>query len=142
MRFADVLFVSVLIALPAIIAPAQQTATAAPSNPHTPAASTGKSTGGVQILSDTQGVDFKPFLEEWHSITDVTWHLYMPAEVDKPTLRKGVVADMVLEGRSGFIALDHAAWNAIRESSYPPLPQAFHGPYIELRALFLYNQRK
>jgi hypothetical protein len=46
---------------------------------------------------------------------------------------------MFLEARSGDTALDRAAWGAIRGSSYPPLPRDFHGPYLELRAVFLYN---
>jgi hypothetical protein len=46
---------------------------------------------------------------------------------------------LVLEGRSGDVALDRAAWGALTGSNYPPLPRDFHGPYLELRAYFLYN---
>ena len=46
---------------------------------------------------------------------------------------------MVLEGRSGDTSLDRAAWGAITGSSYPPLPADFKGPFLELRAYFLYN---
>jgi hypothetical protein len=46
---------------------------------------------------------------------------------------------LVLEGRSGDPALDRAAWGALTGSNYPPLPKEFHGPYLELRAIFLYN---
>jgi hypothetical protein len=46
---------------------------------------------------------------------------------------------MVLEGSSGDTALDRAAWGALVGSNYPPLPHDFHGPYLELRALFMYN---
>ena len=28
---------------------------------------------------------------------------------------------------------------ALTGSNYPPLPSDFHGPYLELRAYFLYN---
>jgi hypothetical protein len=48
---------------------------------------------------------------------------------------------LVLEGRSGDTALDRAAWGALTGSNYPPLPRDFHGPYLELRAFFLYNMR-
>ena len=48
---------------------------------------------------------------------------------------------MRLLGSSGDVALDRAAWGAITGSSYPPLPNNFHGPYIELQALFLYNMK-
>jgi TonB family protein len=93
-------------------------------------------------------------MKQWHSITQKTWQGLMPAEVNKPILRKGVdairfkilpsgqVVDMKLEGRSGTESLDRAAWGAIAQSSYPPLPEAFTGPYLELRAYFLYNMKQ
>ena len=40
---------------------------------------------------------------------------------------------------SGDTALDRAAWGALVGSNYPQLPHDFHGPYLELRALFMYN---
>ena len=106
---------------------------------------------GVQILSDTQGVDFSAWLARWHYITEHTWDPLIPDEVNPPILKQGVVAirfkvlpsgqvvDMTLDGRSGDTGLDRAAWGAISGSSYPNLPREFHGPYIELRAYFLYN---
>ncbi|HEX4285019.1 MAG TPA: TonB family protein [Terracidiphilus sp.] len=109
--------------------------------------------GGVQILSDTQGVDFNSWLHRWYYETEHTWDPLIPDEVNAPILKQGAVqirfkvlpngqvTDMVLEGRSGDTGLDRAAWGAITGSSYPPLPRAFHGPYLELRALFLYNQQ-
>ena len=110
-------------------------------------------TGGVQILSDTQGVDFKPWLERWHDETERIWDPLIPDEVNPPKMKKGQVlirfkvlpngrlkaGSMVLEGSSGDVALDRAAWGALTGSNYPPLPRDFHGPYLELRALFLYN---
>jgi hypothetical protein len=46
---------------------------------------------------------------------------------------------VILEGRSGDTALDRAAWGALTGSNYPPLPSEFHGPYLEMRAIFMYN---
>jgi hypothetical protein len=46
---------------------------------------------------------------------------------------------VILEVRSCDVALDRAAWGALTGSNYPPLPGDFHGPYLELRAYFLYN---
>lgn len=43
---------------------------------------------------------------------------------------------VVLEERSGDIDFDRAAWGAVTGSSYPPLPDGFGGPYMELRAVF------
>ena len=104
-----------------------------------------------EILSDTQGVDFSSWLARWHYITQMTWDPLIPDEVNPPILKRGVVAvrfkvlpngqvtDMQLDGRSGDTGLDRAAWGAITGSSYPALPREFHGPYLELRAYFLYN---
>ncbi len=113
----------------------------------------GAGTGGVQILSDQQGVDFNSWLLRWHRETERTWDPLIPEEVNPPILKKGAVVvrfkvlpsgrlmdgSMVLEGRSGDTALDRAAWGALTGSNYPPLPREFHGPYLELRAIFLYN---
>lgn len=109
--------------------------------------------GRIEILSDTEGVDFKPYLQQWHRITQTAWQPLIPKEVNSPALKSGKVAirfrilldgqvqegTMVLEERSGDTALDRAAWGALTGSNYPPLPRDFHGPYLELRAYFLYN---
>lgn len=111
--------------------------------------------GGVQILSDQQGVDFNPWLRRWYFETEHTWDPLIPDEVNPPILKQGqcmirfkvlpngriMDGSMVLEGRSGDTALDRAAWGALTGSNYPPLPREFHGPYLELRAVFMYNMR-
>jgi outer membrane biosynthesis protein TonB len=115
----------------------------------------GAGTGGVEVLSDTQGVDFTNWLIRWHRETEHTWDPLIPDEVNPPILKQGQVqirfrvapngriidGSMVLEGRSGDTALDRAAWGALTGSNYPPLPREFHGPYLELRAVFMYNLR-
>jgi len=113
----------------------------------------GAGSGGVEVLSDTQGVDFRNWIQRWHRETQSTWDPLIPDEVNPPINKSGIVAirfkvlpngrlmdgGMVLEGRSGDSALDRAAWGALTGSNYPPLPRDFHGPYLELRAYFLYN---
>jgi outer membrane biosynthesis protein TonB len=115
----------------------------------------GAGTGGVEILSNTQGVDFSSWLAAWHYDTEQTWDPLIPDEVNPPILKSGMVAiefkvlpngrlmpgSVQLVGRSGDVALDRAAWGALTGSSYPPLPRDFHGPYIQLRAYFLYNMQ-
>jgi TonB family protein len=108
---------------------------------------------GAQIISDTQGVDFNGWLRRWYFETERTWDPLIPDEVNPPILKSGQVQvrfkvlpngqviDMQLEGRSGDSALDRAAWGAITGSNYPALPSQFHGPYIELRAVFMYNMQ-
>ncbi|HEV2213535.1 MAG TPA: hypothetical protein VGS99_09325, partial [Gammaproteobacteria bacterium] len=91
----------------------------------------GAGTGGVQVLSDTQGVDFSSWLLRWHRETERTWDPLIPEEVNPPILKKGAVVirfkvlpngrlmdgSMVLEGRSGDTALDRAAWGALTGSN-------------------------
>jgi hypothetical protein len=115
----------------------------------------GAGAGGVQILSDTQGIDFSSWLRRWYFETEHTWDPLIPDEVNPPILKSGAVqirfkvlpngrimeGSMVLEGRSGDSGLDRAAWGALTGSNYPPLPHDFHGPYLELRAIFLYNMQ-
>jgi TonB family protein len=113
----------------------------------------GAGTGGLDVLSDTQGVDFSAWIQRWHWETQRTWDPLIPDEVNPPINKSGMVAirfkvlpngrlmdgSVQLEGRSGDSALDRAAWGALTGSNYPPLPKDFHGPYLELRAYFLYN---
>ncbi len=113
----------------------------------------GAGSGGVEVLSDTQGVDFSSWLQRWHWETMHTWDPLIPDEVNPPIMKQGQLlirfkvlpngrlmdGSMTLEGSSGDTALDRAAWGALTGSNYPPLPKEFHGPYLELRALFMYN---
>jgi hypothetical protein len=115
----------------------------------------GAGTGQPEILSDQQGVDFSAWMQRWHWETEHTWDPLIPDEVNPPILKSGMVAirfkvlpngrlmdgSVVLEGRSGDTALDRAAWGALVGSNYPPLPHEFHGPYLEIRAYFLYNMQ-
>jgi hypothetical protein len=115
----------------------------------------GAGTGEPEILSDTQGVDFRAWMQRWHHETQNTWDPLIPDEVNPPLLKSGMVAirfkvlpngrlmdgSLQLEGRSGDTALDRAAWGALTGSNYPPLPKDFHGPYLEMRAYFLYNMQ-
>jgi hypothetical protein len=111
--------------------------------------------GDLQVLSDTQGVDFGPYLQKVIRETYRTWYPLIPEEVNPPILKRGeceVVFTilpngrlqphaMILTGRSGDVALDRAAWGSIEGADYPPLPREFHGPYLQLRFRFQYNVR-
>jgi TonB family protein len=107
---------------------------------------------GAEILSDTMGVDFSAYMRRLHADIQRNWDPLIPEEVEPPLYKKGIVGirftilpdgqigNMVLETRSGDVALDHAAWNAITsEGQFPPLPKEFHGPLLELRCGFFYN---
>lgn len=109
----------------------------------------GRQLGALDILSDTQGVDFGPYLQRILQNVKENWYRLIPesAEMKKGKLaiefaitKDGQVADMKLVSTSGDVALDRAAWGGITASNpFPPLPADFTGPYLALRFRFYYN---
>jgi TonB family protein len=109
---------------------------------------------GVDILSDTQGVDFDAYIRRLLATLKRNWEAVMPESVRMG--EQGVVfttfsinpdgsvsaPDPTLERTSGKEPLDNAAMAAIHASNpFEPLPSQFHGPYLKLRIAFLYNVR-
>jgi TonB family protein len=112
----------------------------------------GRQLGALDILSDTQGVDFGPYLQRILEDVRQNWYRLIPesAEMKKGKLaiefaiaKDGSIADMRLVATSGDAALDRAAWGGIFSSNpFPPLPSEFTGPYLALRFRFYYNPDK
>ena len=112
----------------------------------------GRQLGALDILSDTQGVDFGPYLQRILQDVKENWYHLIPesAEMKKGKLaiefaitKDGKVADMRLIATSGDVALDRPAWGSITASNpFPPLPSEFTGPYLALRFRFYYNPDK
>lgn len=110
--------------------------------------------GGAEVLSDTLGVDFNPYMRQVIRATYRSWDPLIPESVRPPLLKQGKVRirfkilpdgsvkEMILEGPSGDVSLDRAAWGAIVNAGYPQLPREFKGPFLELRFYFLYNTRQ
>ena len=107
---------------------------------------------GAEILSDTMGVDFNAYIRKLLYDTRRNWIPLLPEETEPPIMKRGItgirftilpdgkIGAMTLETRSGDVAIDRAAWNAITsEGQYPPLPSAYHGPQLELRLGFYCN---
>jgi len=107
---------------------------------------------GVDILSDTQGVNFDPYIRRLLAALKRNWEAVMPESARMG--ERGVVfttftinpdgsvsaPDPVLERTSGKEPLDNAAMAAIHASNpFEPLPKEFHGPNLKLRIAFLYN---
>ncbi|MBZ5694025.1 MAG: TonB C-terminal domain-containing protein [Acidobacteriia bacterium] len=107
---------------------------------------------GVQILSDTQGVDFNPYIQRLLASLKRNWEAVMPESARMGD--RGIVfttfqvnpdgsvsaPDPELERTSGKEPLDNAAMSAIHASNpFEPLPSQFHGPYLRLRIAFIYN---
>ena len=112
----------------------------------------GRLGNNVQILTDTQGVDFNAYLRRLLATVQRNWYAIIPESArlgDKgmvviqfKIMKDGNVPmpDPSLTRTSGKEPLDRAALSSIRASSpFEPLPSAFNGPFIELRFIFLYN---
>lgn len=110
---------------------------------------------GMEILSDTLGVDFGPYMKRLHYTVQNHWDPLIPESALPPVMKKGVVViqfsigkdgrvmGMKLISSSGDTALDRAAWGAITDAiPLPKLPVQFAGQYLELRARFYYNPDK
>jgi TonB family protein len=113
----------------------------------------GRVMGPAEILSDTQGVDFGPYIQRIIHDVYENWILAMPESVRMGKKGKlaiqfaitkdGSVAGMQLVATSGDDSLNRAAWTGISQSNpFPPLPTEFNGPYLELRFRFYYNPDK
>src|SRR6202020_399737 len=112
----------------------------------------GRQLGNLEILSDTQGVDFGPYLQRILQDVRENWYHLIPesAEMKKGKLaiefaitKDGKVADMRLITSSGDVALDRPAWGSITASNpFPPLPTEFTEPFLALRFRFYYNPDK
>jgi len=106
---------------------------------------------GLEVLSDTQGLDFGPYLQNVERSIKANWYNSIPESARPPILQKGDVgiAFAILKNgnvtgmklvSSGDVPLDRGAWGGITASNpFPPLPTAFTGKYLALRVHFYYN---
>ena len=119
----------------------------------------------IEVLSDTQGVDFGPYLQRVLEDVRKNWHKAIPESAkmkhgkvviefaiykDGGLARPKIVPSfgeksfgMKLVATSGDVELDRAAWDGITASDpFPPLPSEFGGQYVALRIGFSYNPDK
>jgi TonB family protein len=112
----------------------------------------GRQVGNLEILSDTMGVDFDPYLKRvLHDVRE-NWYRAIPESaqmkhgnliIEFAITKDGKVAGMKLVAPSGDVPLDRAAWAGIVGSDpFPPLPSDFGGQYLALRFRFFYNPTK
>jgi TonB C terminal len=112
----------------------------------------GTAGAGIEMLTDTEGVDFNDYLRRVYITVKQNWFAVMPASVQLGD--QGVVSLQFKIMRDGSVPdgdprrvfgsgkepLDRAAVSSIRASNpFPPLPAPFKGPYIELRFTYYYN---
>ncbi|HMD15688.1 MAG TPA: TonB family protein [Terriglobales bacterium] len=105
-----------------------------------------------QILTDTMGVDFGPYLTQVAKTVRQNWYSVMPPSVYPPVKKQGRVSiefviqkDGKVTGEkvgtsSGDVALDRAAYGSLSGSSpFAPLPKEFPGQESRFRFYFFYN---
>src|SRR5262249_24574980 len=109
----------------------------------------------LEITTDTQGVDFGPYLQRVLHDVKQNWYNIIPESAMAPILKKGkVTIDFAITKNgqvaglryvygSGDVALDRAQYGGTTASNpFPPLPSEFTGQYLGLRFRFIYNPDK
>ncbi len=108
---------------------------------------------GVDVLSDTMGVNFGPYLTKILREIKQTWLPLIPEEARPPLNKQGEtlirftilpdgrIGGMYLDGSTHDDAINKSAWGSITGvGQFPPLPNEFHGPNLELRIHYLVNK--
>ncbi|MBI2686816.1 MAG: TonB family protein [Acidobacteria bacterium] len=113
--------------------------------------SPGKTGSNLELLSDPQGVDFRPYLVRVLAAVRRNWFAVIPESarlgnqrgrvlVQFAIDRAGKVPKLVISVPSGAQPLDRAAVAGISASNpFPPLPGEFKGDQIRLQLTFSYN---
>jgi TonB family protein len=115
------------------------------------APSDGKPRSNLQLLSDPQGVDFKPYLVQVLAAVRHNWLAVIPESarlgrrgqvlIQFIIDRRGAVPKLVIASPSGTEALDRAAVAGVSMSNpFPPLPPDYKGDQVRLQLAFTYNQ--
>lgn len=107
---------------------------------------------GLEVLTDTRGVDFGPYLKLVLSEVQRNWYAYIP---DAAKGKQGQLAIQCAISRNGHLGgvqlttsaldsrLDYAAWAGVTSSApFPPLPSAFDREFLVLRFHFYSNPDK
>jgi TonB family protein len=104
----------------------------------------------LQLLSDPQNVDFKPYLQQVLALVKRNWLSVIPesARLGRRGIvllqfsidRRGLVPKVVIATPSGVEAFDRAAVAGLSMSNpLPPLPVEYKGDQVRLQMAFSYN---
>ncbi len=109
----------------------------------------------AEVLSDTLGVDFGPYIKRLLRILRASWYPLIPEECSPPLNKEGstlirftinsngTVSAMHLDASTHDTAIDRAAWGSITGvGQFPPLPKEFNGPNLELRIHFIISHHQ
>ena len=112
----------------------------------------GRQRGALDILSDTQGVDFGPYLDLAMQRVFDNWYRLLPESaawkkgklaIEFAITKDGQVSNMKVVASSGEVDLDRPAWGSLTASNpFRALPAEFGGQYLALRFRFYYNPDK
>jgi len=114
------------------------------------AQSKGRMGSNLQLLSDANGFDFKPYLLQVLASVRRNWMAVIPQSASMGRRgqvliqfiidRRGGVPKLVIASSSGTEAYDRAAVAGVSASNpFPPLPPEFKGEQIRLQLAFNYN---
>jgi TonB family protein len=113
--------------------------------------SPGKTGSQIELLSDPQGVDFRPYLIQVLAAVRRNWFAVIPESarlggrpgrvaVQFAISKNGAVPKLVIASGSGTESFDRAAVAGISASNpFPPLPGEFRGEQVRLQLVFNYN---
>jgi TonB family protein len=113
--------------------------------------SRGRTGSNLQLLSDANGFDFKPYLNQVLQAVRRNWMVVMPHGVINTGRkgqvviqfiidRRGTVPKLVIATSSGTGVFDRAAVEGVSMSTpFPQLPAEFKGEQIRLQLAFQYN---
>ena len=116
--------------------------------------SPGNNGSNLELMSDPQGVDFRPYLIQVLASVRRNWHAVIPESARLGMSRgrvaiqfaigkNGAVPKLVIASSSGIPSLDRAAVAGISASNpFPALPREYIGNTIRLQFLFQYNLKK
>jgi TonB family protein len=123
--------------------------------PHAPSPGTigqaGAQHSAIELKSDPQGADFKPYLTRILAIVRANWKHVIPESARLGTVRGRTVVEFIINRdgsipkvvtaeSSGVDPLDQAAIAGLSMSNpLPPLPEDFKGFQVRLAFTFAYN---
>jgi TonB family protein len=104
----------------------------------------------IEVLTDTMGVDFNPYLTLVVQSVRQQWYQLIPESaatkkgkvvLELFILKNGSITGLRVVESSGDVSLDRPGFGSIAGCNpFPPLPVEFKGPYLGLRFAFYYNQ--
>jgi TonB family protein len=103
----------------------------------------------LDILSDTDGASFRPYLKRMTMNIRENWYRWIPESARDKTAclaitfivhKDGQVTDLKIERSSGTDALDQSASKSIEATEFfPALPGRFQGDHLAFRFSFAYH---